>query len=158
MEGSRKAVEFTEMMNSISGRLKKPKADPRKSPKEECEGNNRKKEPEPTKHRRDEANKGEKTKDDLETTNSDESENRSEKADSVQMFDSETLNQLKAKRKKRQQKRRQHYDSKGAEKGCTSRQANRKGRGARARREARRNRSDDPEEREEPYVELEGEC
>ena len=35
---------------------------------------------------------------------------------------------------------------------------NRSGRGARARREAMRNRSDDPEEREEPQVELEGEC
>ena len=45
--------------------------------------------------------KGLQTKDDLETANSDESENRSEEADSVQMFDSETLNQLKAKQKNR---------------------------------------------------------
>ena len=41
------------------------------------------------------------------------------------MFDSETLNQLKDKRKEGQQKRRQHRDSKGAGKGHTSKQADR---------------------------------
>ena len=133
----------------------------------------------PAKHGGDEANNGEKdktetwsdvvkglnTKDELETANSDESKNRSEEADSVRMFYSETPNQLMAKRKKGQHKRRQHRHSKGVEKGM-SRQADRKGRGARNqtgrgvrfRREARRNQSDDPEEREEPQVELEGEC
>ena len=73
---------------------------------------------------------------------------------------------MKAKLKKGKQKRRQHYDNKGDEKGRTSIQAdlkgrgtrNQTGRGARARREARRNRSDDLEEPEEPEVELEGEC
>ena len=44
--------------------------------------------------------KGLKTKDELETTNSDVNGNRSAAADSVQMFDSETLNQLKAMRRK----------------------------------------------------------
>ena len=144
------------------------------------EGNSRKKEPNPTKHGGDEANKGEKaltetwfdvvkglkTKDELETTHSDESRNRSEAADLVRMFDSETPNQLKAKRKKGKQKRRQYRDNNEDGKGRISRQADRKGRGARnrtsrgarAKREARRNRSDDLEEREEPQVELEGEC
>ena len=79
----------------------------------------------------DEANKGEKTKDELETTSSDESEKRSEEVDSVQMFDSEMPNQLKAKRKKGQQKRHQHRDNKEAGKGRTSRQADQKGRGVR---------------------------
>ena len=77
--------------------------------------------------------KGLKTKDELETTNLDESENRSEEADSVQMFDLETPNQLKAKWKKGQHKRRQHCDNKGAGKGHTSRQVDRKGQGARNR-------------------------
>ena len=45
---------------------------------------------------------GEKTKDELETANSDDSKNRSEEADSVRMFGTETPNQLKAERKKRQ--------------------------------------------------------
>ena len=123
-----------------------------------CDGSSQKKEPKLGKHGEDEANKGEKTKDELETANSDQGENRSEGADSVRMFGSKMSNQLKAKRKKRQQKRRQHRDSKEAGKCCTSRQANRTSRGARARREAKRNRSDGPEEREEPQVELEGEC
>ena len=53
----------------------------------------------------------------METTNSHKSEEESETvADLVRMFDSETPNQLKAKRKKGQQKRRQHRDSKGARK------------------------------------------
>ena len=59
-------------------------------------GSSWKKEPKPAKHGGDEVVKGEKTKDSLEKTNSDESENRSEEGDSVLMFDSETLNQLKA--------------------------------------------------------------
>ena len=88
-----------------------------------------KKELKPAKHGGDEANKGEKTKDALETVNSNESGNRSEEANSVLMFDSETANQLKAKRKKMQQNKRQH--SKGVEKGRTSRQADRKGQGVR---------------------------
>ena len=71
--------------------------------------------------------KGLKTEDELETTNSEESGIESETPDSVGMFDSETLNQLKAKRRKGQRKRRQHRDSKGAEKGRTSKQAARKG-------------------------------
>ena len=45
---------------------------------------------------------GKETEDELETTNSDESENRSEQAESVRMFDSNTLNQSRPKRKKRQ--------------------------------------------------------
>ena len=60
----------------------------------------------------------------------------------------------------------QHHDNMGTEKGRVSRQADRKGRsarsrtggGARARRGARRNRSGNPEDPEEPQVELEGEC
>ena len=89
--------------------------------------------------------KGLKTEDELETTNSDEGRNDSRTADLVQTFDSEMPNRLKAKQKKGQRKRRQYLDNKGAEKGRTSRQANRKGGGtrnqtgpvARARREAR---------------------
>ena len=46
------------------------------------------------------------------------------------MFDSDTPNQLRAKRKRRQQKRRQHRDSKGADKGLTNRQTDQEGRGA----------------------------
>ena len=65
-------------------------------------GNNRKKEPKPTKHGGDDAIK--------ETTNLDESENRSEEAEPVRMFDSDTLNQPRAKRKTRQQTRRHHRD------------------------------------------------
>ena len=64
-------------------------------------GSSRKKEPKPTKHGGDEAIKGEKTEDELETTNSDESEDRSEEAESVRMFDSDTLNQPRAKWKRR---------------------------------------------------------
>ena len=65
-------------------------------------GSSRKKEPEPTKLGGDDAIKGEKTKDELETTNSDESENLSKEAESVRMFDSDTLNQPRAKWKGRQ--------------------------------------------------------
>ena len=64
-----------------------------------------------------------KTKDELQTTNLDESENRSEEADSVQMFDLETPNQLKAKWRKGRWKRYQYRDNKVAEKGRMSRQA-----------------------------------
>ena len=67
--------------------------------------------------------KGLKTKDELETTDLDESGNRLEEADSVRMFGSKTSNQLKAKRKKRQQKRCQHRVSKETGKAHTSRQA-----------------------------------
>ena len=110
--------------------------------------------------------KGLKIEHEFETANSDKSEHESETVDSVQMFDSETPNQLKAKRKEGQQKRRQHREIKGDGIGRPSRQGDRKGRnaqnrtgrGARARREARRNRSKEPEEREDPQVELEGEC
>ena len=97
-------------------------------------GSGRKKEPKPTKHGGDDAIKGEKTEDELETANSDESENRSKVAESVRMFDSDTLNQPRAKWKRRQQRRHQHRDNKGADKkGRVSRQADRKGRGAQAR-------------------------
>ena len=56
--------------------------------------------------------------DELETANSDKSGDESKTTDSVRMFDSETPNQLKAKRKKGQQKKRQHRDNKGARKGA----------------------------------------
>ena len=82
------------------------------------------------------------------------------------MFDSETLNQLQDKPKKGQRNRYQHHVSKGAEKGRTSAQPDRNGRGARnqtgraaqERREAKRSRSEEPEEQAEPQVQLEGEC
>mgnify|MGYP000364908137 CR=1 FL=1 len=93
----------------------------------EHKGSSRKKEPKPTKHGEDDTIKGEKTKDKLVTANSDERENRSEEAESVRMFDSDTLNQLRPKRKRRQQKKRQHRNSKGAVKGRVSRQADWKG-------------------------------
>ena len=142
-------------MNSIPDWLQKPRADPWKILKADVRGAGVRK-----------SRKGKKTEDELETANSDVSENRSEEAESVRMFDSDTRNQLRAKRKRRQRKTRQHRDNKGAEKGRTSRQADRKGRsarnrtgrGARARREARRSRSVDPAEQMEPQVELEGEC
>ena len=129
-------------------------------------GSSQRREPKPTMHRGDDAIKGEKTEDELETANSDESENRSEGAESVRMFDSDTLNQPRPKRKRRLQEKRQHRNGRRAAEGRASRQADRKGRsarnrtgrGARARREARRNRSREPEDPEEPQVELEGEC
>ena len=64
-------------------------------------GRFRKKESKPAKLRGDEAIKGEKIEDELETVNSDESENRSEDAESVRMFDLDTPNQSRAKRKRR---------------------------------------------------------
>ena len=90
-------------------------------------GSSRKKEPKPTMHGGDDAIKGEKTEDKLETANLDESENRSEEAESVRMFDSDTLNQPRPKRKRRQQEKRQHRNNKGVVKGRVSRQADRKG-------------------------------
>ena len=62
-------------------------------------GSSRRRELKPTMHRGDDAIEGEKTKDELETANSDERENRSEVAGSVRMFDSDTLNQPRPKRK-----------------------------------------------------------
>ena len=130
---------------------------------EEAAGNKRRKELKLAEYRGDEANKIE---DELETANSDKSGDELETTDSVRMFDLETMNQLKAKRKKGQQKKRQHRDNKGSRKDRMSRQDERKGRGAwnrtgrgvRVRREARKYWSKEPEEREEPHVELEGEC
>ena len=96
-------------------------------------GSSQRGEPKPTMHRGNDAIEGEKTEDELETANSDESENRSEGADSVRMFDSDTLNQPRPKRKRRQQEKRQHRDSRRADKGRESRQADRQGRSARNR-------------------------
>ena len=64
-------------------------------------GSSRRRESKPTKHRGDYAIKGEKTEDKLETANSDDSENRSEEAETVRMFDSDTLNQPRPKWKRR---------------------------------------------------------
>ena len=66
-------------------------------------GSSRKKEPKPTKYGGDEAIKGKKTEDELETANSDKSADRSEVVESVRIFDSDTLNQQRPKRKRRQQ-------------------------------------------------------
>ena len=102
---------------------------------EEAEGSNRIKKLKPSDQGGDEAKKGKKAKTwldvvkglkieyELETTNSDKSRDKLEIVDSVWMFDSETPNQLRAKRKKGQQKRRQHRDNKEAGKGRTSIQA-----------------------------------
>ena len=78
-------------------------------------------------HGGDDAIEGEKTEDELETANSDESENRSEVADSVRMFDSDTLNQPRPKWKRRKQEKRQYRNNRRAEKGRGSRQDDRKG-------------------------------
>ena len=67
---------------------------------------------------------------------------------------------------KGQQKRHQHRDNKGADKGLTSTQVdrevrgawNRMGRAGQVRREANKSRSDEPAEQRKPQVELEGEC
>ena len=61
-------------------------------------GSSRRRELKPTTHGEDDAIEGEKTEDELETANSDKSENRSEEAESVRMFDSDTLNQPRPKR------------------------------------------------------------
>ena len=86
-------------------------------------GSSRKKEPKPTKHGGDDTIKGEKTEGQMETTNSDESEKRSEVAESVRMFGSDTPDQPRAKRRRRQQEKCQHRTSKGVVKGRVSRQA-----------------------------------
>ena len=96
-------------------------------------GSSRRREPKPTMHREDDAIEGEKTEDKLETANSDESENRSEVPESVRMFDSNTLNQLRPKRKRRQQEKCKYRNSRRADKGRESRQADWKGRSARSR-------------------------
>ena len=100
------------------------------------------KKPEPSDQGGDEAKKSQKAKtlsdvvkglkieDELETANPNKSRDELETTGSVRMLDSEMLNQLKAKQKEGQQKRRQHRDNKGAGKGRTSRQADQKGRGA----------------------------
>ena len=62
----------------------------------------RRREPKPTKQWGDDAIKGEKPEDELEIVNSDESKNCSEVAESVRMFDSDTVNQLRPKRMRRQ--------------------------------------------------------
>ena len=71
-------------------------------------------------HGGDNAIKGEKTEDELETANSDESENRSEVTESVQMFDSDTLNQPRPKRRRRKPEKHQHRKNKGVVKGRVS--------------------------------------
>ena len=75
--------------------------------------------------------KGLKIEDELETTNSDVSGIGSEVTDSIEMFDSDITNRLRAKRRKGHQKRRQHCYSKRAEKGHISKQADQKGRAVR---------------------------
>ena len=65
-------------------------------------GSSRRREPKPTVQGEDDAIEGEKTEDELETANSNKSENQSEQAKSVRMFDSDTLNQPRPKRKRRQ--------------------------------------------------------
>ena len=110
--------------------------------------------------------KGLKVEDELEIANSNKRENESEIADSVEQLDSEKPNHLKAKLTQGQQKRPQQCDSNVARNGRTSSQADRKGRGtrnrtgqgARARGEACRSKSEEPEKKKEPQVELEGEC
>ena len=108
--------------------------------------------------------KGLKTEDELEKANSDESGNKSETTDSVRMFDSEMPNERKAKWRKGSRKRRQYRDNKGAKKGRTRKQVDRKGRGAQnrtgrgaqVRREARRSRSENLEQQVEPQLSLRG--
>ena len=95
-------------------------------------GSSRRREPKATMHWGKDAIEGEKTEDELETANSNKSENRSEEAESVRMFDSDTLNQPRPKRKRRQQEKRQHRDNRRAGKGHVSKQADRKGRSARS--------------------------
>ena len=67
--------------------------------------------------------KGLKTEGELETANSGKSAIETEVTDSIEIFDSDIMKQLRAKQRKGQWKRRQHRDSKGAEKGHTIRQA-----------------------------------
>ena len=61
--------------------------------------------------------KGLKIDDKLETPNSDKNGDESETTNSVQIFNLEMLNQLKAKRKEGHEKRRQHHEIKGVGKG-----------------------------------------
>ena len=105
-------------------------------PAEEAEGSkdrNFTEKPKITEEGGDEANKGQKTKDELETTNSVEREIESDMFDSIGMFDSDTPNQLRAKRRKGQRRTRQHHNNERAVKGRVSRQADRKGRSTRNR-------------------------
>ena len=71
--------------------------------------------------------KGLQIDDELETINSDVSGNESVVTDSIEMFDSDMPNRLRAKRRKEQRKRRQHCHNKGGEKGHMSKQSDRKG-------------------------------
>ena len=80
-------------------------------------GSSRRREPKPTMHWGDDAIEGEKTEDELKTASSDKSENRSEEAESVRRFDSDVLTQARPKRKRRQQEKRQHRNSRRADKG-----------------------------------------
>ena len=57
----------------------------------------------PTMHEGDDAIEGEKIEDKWEVANWDESENRSEEAESVRMFDSDTLNQPRPKRRSQEE-------------------------------------------------------
>ena len=69
----------------------------REQPKERAEGESRRRE-----YRGDDAIEDEKTEDELETANLDKTKKRSEQDESVRMFDSDTLNQPRPKRKRRQ--------------------------------------------------------
>ena len=83
-------------------------------PAEEAEGSkdrNFTEKPKITEEGGDEANKGQKTKDELETTNSVEREIESDMFDSIGMFDSDTQNQLRAKRRKGPKNRRRIRDN-----------------------------------------------
>ena len=127
---------------------------------EENRGRNRKKEPKTAGQGGDTSKKGGKdkiktcsdvvkgleTKDELETANSDESGIELEEFGSIGMFDSEITNRLMAKRRKGRRKSHQQRDSKGVKKGHMSIQADRKGQGVRAKREARRGQNEDSEE------------
>ena len=118
---------------------------PAEEAEEENRGRNRKEEPKTAEQRGNTTKKGVKAKtktwcdvvkglkieDELETTNSDVSGIGSEVTDSIEMFDSDITNRLRAKRRKGHQKRRQHCYSKRAEKGHISKQADQKGRAVR---------------------------
>ena len=94
----------------------------------------------------------------MEASNSDKNVNGSETADSVEQFNSEEPNQLNVKRLKRCQ----HCDNEGADKGLTRRQADRRGRDARNRRDQEaldrrvEERGTEPDEDREQGVETEG--
>ena len=105
--------------------------------------------------------KGHKIEDELETANSDKSRGEAETADSIRMFDLETLNLAEGRATEKEPTPRQQgswempHNKQADRKGQG--EWNRTGRGARARCEARRNQSEEPQEREESQVELEGE-